>query len=189
MIVNRWLPVGGLGANDAVEAFKPHAGWPPIKGAGWVLLPCRSQVPLAKTAGGVAILFKYFCNCGGLWWNRTVVGGEAVGDFRDTAHVYAVMIAPRQQRSASRRTQGCGVKLVVLQTCRSNLVDTWGRDGPAKGATGTKADIIQHHQQYVRRARRLLVQWQRTRSRVFKQPLDVAVERSRGLRYIAHNIL
>ena len=73
LIVNRWLPVGGLGANDAVEAFKPHAGWPTVKGPCGVLLPCGGQVPLAKTAGGVTILFQYFGNGGGLWWNRAVV--------------------------------------------------------------------------------------------------------------------
>ena len=73
LIVNRWLPVGGLGADDAVEAFEAHTGWPPIKGAGGVLLPCRGQVPLAKAASGVTVLFQYFGNSGGLWRNRAVV--------------------------------------------------------------------------------------------------------------------
>ena len=42
LIVNRWLPVGGLCTNDAVEALEAHACWTTVKGPCRVLLPSWS---------------------------------------------------------------------------------------------------------------------------------------------------
>ena len=42
LIVDRWLPVGGLSPNDAVEALEAHACWPTVKGPCGVLLPSWS---------------------------------------------------------------------------------------------------------------------------------------------------
>ena len=103
--------------------------------------------------------------------------------------MYAVMIASGQQRCAGGRTQGRGVELVVLQARRRDLVDARRRYRPAKGAAGTKAYIVQHHQQHVRRTCRLLIQWQRASSGVLEQSLDVAIESFRGFGYIAHTTL
>ena len=81
------------------------------------------------------------------------------------------------------------MELVVLQARRRDLVDARGSYGPAKGAAGTKAYIVQHHQQHVRRTCRLLIEWQRASSGVLEQPLDVTIESFRRFGYVAHTTL
>ncbi len=65
-----------------------------------------------------------------------------------------MVVAPREQRLPSRRAERRGVEAIVFQANRCELVKIGCLARPAKSTRRRKADVVEQHDQYVRRASR-----------------------------------
>src|SRR5258705_2391168 len=74
--------------------------------------------------------------------------------FRNIAEADAVVIAAREKRGPRRRTQCRGMKLVVTQPMLVDAIEVRGLDRAAEGAGRSKAGVVSHDQQHIRRALR-----------------------------------
>ena len=152
LVVERRLPLRGLAADKAIETLEPEPGWPAVEWPGWTGFPHGCEVPLAKPRRVVAMLAQHFADGGGALRDDAVVPRVARGNLRDGAHVCAMMIASRQQGGAGRRTERCGVELVVAQSLFCQRIQGGHGHRSAKGRGGPKTDVIQEHHDYVGRA-------------------------------------
>ena len=182
LVIDRGLPVGGLGAENAVEAIKAQPRGPAIEGPRGALLPGRRQVPLSKAPRAIALALEQLGHGGRLPGNGAVVSGKAVGDLRYAAHVHAVVIPSGQQRRSSRGAERGGMKLVVAHPRRGHRINARGGDGSAKGAAGSKAHVIEHHEQHVRPPLAAFIELQGPGRRVLIQPRKAPLEGVGGLR-------
>ena len=94
--IHRWLPLGGLGIQDAVEVVKTNTSGPAVERPGRRLLPQGRQVPLAKCRRGVTVLTEYFGHGGRLLRNDRVVPGKDVRRLGDATHVHGVVVTSRE---------------------------------------------------------------------------------------------
>ena len=78
--------------------------------------------------------------------------GNAGGQFHDRAGVVGVVIVAGEQRHARRAAQRGGVKAVVLQARVRQLLQRGHLDRPAERAAAAEADVVDQHDDDVRRA-------------------------------------
>ena len=146
-----------LAADEPVEIVEPHVGRPAVERAGGGGLVVGDVVVLAEPGRGVAVLVQDLGDGGGAVGNEPAVPGIAAGNFLDDAGADAVVVAPGQQRGARRRAEGGGVEGAVAQPVLRQPLQRRALDRPAEGAQPAEPDVIEQHQQDVRRAGRRLL--------------------------------
>src|SRR5207249_9934042 len=99
----------------------------------------------AEGGRAVAIQSQHFCKRrhalrtdAGITWKRS-------GEFHDRAGIVHVMVATRQQRSASRRTKRSSMKIVVTQARGRELFRRLHFAGSTEGARLSEADVVQQN--------------------------------------------
>src|SRR6266516_4914823 len=98
-----------------------------------------------KGCGAVTVLAKHFSQ-----WRYTIrtytgISRKGSSQLHDGSGIVYVMVAACQQRGARWRAKGGGVETVITQTTRSELIKRWHIDRPAKGAGGSKTDIVKQN--------------------------------------------
>src|SRR5438876_7193151 len=98
-----------------------------------------------KGCGAITVLAEHF----GQWrytiGTDTCIAGKGSGQLHDSACIVYMMITARKQGRACGRAKGSRVKTVVTQTTRSQLIERWHVDRPAKSARGSKTDIVKQN--------------------------------------------
>jgi len=109
-------------------------------------------VILAEGCGAVAIQSQHFCKRRHALRTDAGITGKRSGKFHDRAGIVHVMIATRQQRSASRRTKRSSMKIVVTQARVRELFRCLHFAGSTKRARLSEADVVQQNDDDVRRS-------------------------------------
>ena len=147
------IPLVRLAAEEAVEVLEATAACrPSVKGADGAGLPDGDFVVLAELRGGVAVEFERLRQGRhGVGPNRTVArrAGRNLGD---AGHADGMVVAPGEQRLAGRRGNGGGVETRVPQSIRRQLVQSRRLAGPAEGARGPEAGVVDQDEQDIGRA-------------------------------------
>src|SRR6266404_4361667 len=151
-IKNRWRPLIGLTTNEAIELVETGMRRPTIVRARDRDFPWRRFVILAEGGGAISIQSQHLCHwCyalranAGITWKRS-------REFHDRAGIVHVMIASRQQRSASRRTKRSSMKIVVTQARGRELFRRLHFAWTTKCARLSETDVVQQNDNDVRRS-------------------------------------
>ncbi len=142
----------GLPLQEPVEALEAPAEGPAAARGGQVAVVLGGEVPLAQGEGGPAALLQHLRQEPVGPGNGGVVPGEAGGELSHPAHAVAVVVAAGQQAGPRRRAQGRGVEVGVLQSGLRQPVDDRGLEVRTEAAELGEADVVEHHQDDVRRA-------------------------------------
>src|SRR5438552_5185396 len=144
-VKNSGRPLIGLATDETVELIEAGMRRPPVEGARDRDFPWRRFVILAECSGAVAIQSQHFCKRrhalradAGITWKRS-------REFHDRAGIVHVMIATRQQRSASWRTKRSSMKIVVTQARGRELLRCLHFAGSTKRARLSEADVVQQN--------------------------------------------
>ena len=154
-VVERRRVLVRLAADEPVEVLEAAAATGPgVERPQWARLPHRDLVALAELRGRVAVqLERLRQRRRGVRANR-VVARRGRGDLRDSAHADGVVVASCQQRLACRRAQRGRVEAVVLQPVRGQSLRHRGRARTPERARRAEADVVEQHDQHVRRTLR-----------------------------------
>src|SRR4029077_7161665 len=151
-IKNGRSPLIRFATDETVKFIEARMSGPTIKRSGNRDLPRRRFVIFAKRSGAVAIQAQHFCKRrdalradSGIAWKRS-------GKFHDRTGIVHVMIATRQQRSASRRTKRSSMKIVITQARGRELFRCLHFAGSTKRARLPEADVVQQNDDDVRRS-------------------------------------
>ena len=172
--VDRRRPLVRLAADEAVEVLEPGSGRPLRERAHRARLPHRHLVALAELRRRVAVQLQRLGQRGGRVGADRVVARRRGGDLGDAAHADGVVVAAGQQRLAGRRAQRRGVEAVEAQAAGGESLGRRAADRAAERARGGEADVVDEHDQHVRRAAR------------WPQRLDRRERRRRVLRVVGH---
>ena len=151
-LVERRIPLVRLATEEAVEVLEATAaGRPRLKGADGAGLPDGDFVVLAELCGGVAVQFERLGQGRHRVGPNRAVARRAGCNLGDTGHADGVVVAPGEQRLAGRRADGGGVKTVVPQSIRRQLVQGRRLAGAAKGTGCAKTGVVNEDDQDVGR--------------------------------------
>ena len=142
-------PLVGFATHKAVELFKAIAGRPAVERTRHADLPGRGLVHLAHRARIVAVQAQHLGHRGHGVRAYAVVAGCPRRDFRDGPHPSRVVVAPRQQRLARRRTQCRGVEAVVEQAVVVDLLHGRHIARPPGHAWRAKAHVVDQDDDHV----------------------------------------
>ena len=114
------------------EVVEPPRSGPVVERAGRPLDIVRREVPLAESAGYVAVLGQDPRQCSAAPRLRRRVSGKRAWELGDRPETHPVVVAPGQQRGPSRRAQRGDVETVVRQSdlLHARHVGVW--TGPPK---------------------------------------------------------
>ena len=153
--VQRRVPLVRLAADEAVEIFETAAaGRPGVERPDRARLPHRHFVAFAELRRRVAVELQRPRQRRNRIGQNGIVSGRPGGDFRDAAHAGGMVIAPGQQGLAARRTEGRGVKAIVLQTDRRQFLRVRRLAGAAERARRAEPGVVNQDDQDVGRALR-----------------------------------
>ena len=121
-----------------------------VERAGRTHLASRRHVPLAETAGDVAVLLQHPGQRRAATGTGAGVAGVRRGELRDPAHAHAVVVPARQQRGAGGRADRRHVKLVVGDPHLLDSAQVWGLDRAAERVGPAEACVIDQDDEDVR---------------------------------------
>ena len=147
-LVERWIPLVGLAADETVEVLEAAAaGRPGIERSGRARFPDRHFVALAELRGGVAIQLERPRERRHRVGQHRAVARRACRNLGDATHAHGVMVAAGQQRLARGRTQRGGVEAGELQPARCQFFRGGRLARPAKGAGCAEPDVVDQDNQ------------------------------------------
>ena len=151
-VVQRRIPLVVLAADESVELLEPAtARRPRVERPHRRRLPDRHLVTLAELCRRVAVqLQRHRQRCLGVRTQRALAGsrGRRLGD---VAHPHRVVVASGQQRLARRRAQRRRVEPVEAQPAGGQPFGGWCVARTAERARGAEADVVDQHDEHVRR--------------------------------------
>ena len=106
-------------------------------------------MPLPECCRAVAIVAQDFGVVLGVVGAPALITREAGRDLHHGTHVDPVVITPGEQRCPGGRAQRCGVELVKAQAVFCQLRKGGRLDRAAKGLCGTKANVINQHNDHI----------------------------------------
>ena len=183
-VIDEWCPLIGLAAQEAVKLVESLARRPAIERTGNARLPGCQLVPLAERRSAVAVQAQYLGQRSDILGYPAGVAGKRCAGLDDRAHIVDVMVAPTFQCCTRRRTDGCGVEVVVMQPLAGNLVEGGRGHRTAEGARTGKAQVIDQHDQHIWCTDRRLDVKRRGSLRI--PHIELTVERPLGLEYRQH---
>ena len=141
-----------LTADEAVEVIEALIRRPVVERTRRARLIVGNVVILSEPRARVAVLLEQFRDGCASFRDDATVAGEAGGHLLDDAGRDRVMVASRQHRSARRRAQCRGVKLVVEQTVLGQFLSRRHTHEAAVRTWPAEADVVEQHEQNIRRA-------------------------------------
>ena len=148
-LVEGWIPLVVLSADEAVEVLEPRAGRPHVEGPHRARLPDRHLVALAELRRGVAVHPQDVRHRGLRVRSQRAVAGGRCGHLGDAAHANRVVIAPAEECGSGGRAQSGGVESVVAETVRCQPLEVRCIARTAERARRAEAHIVQQHDQDV----------------------------------------
>ena len=112
-------------------------------------LAARRHVPLAESAGDVAVLLEDPREGGAAARAGACVPGERAGELGDGAHADAVVVAAGQHRGSGRRADGGHVEPVVGEPHLPHTGQVGGGDAAAEGVGTAEAGVVDEDEQHV----------------------------------------
>ncbi len=152
-VVQRRLVLVVLAADEAVERLEAATGRGPcVERAHRRRLPHRHLVALAELGGRVAVqLQRHRQRRLRVRPHRAVARRRRRG-LGDAAHPDRVVVAAGEHRLASRRTQRGRVEAVVAEAGRREPFSVRRVAGSPECRRGAEPDVVEQHDQHVRRA-------------------------------------
>ena len=146
----------GLGIEEAIEAIKAAAERPAVERPGGAAFGQRRDVPFADHVVAIAVRPQHFRQRARLARDLAAISRVAAVEIGEAADADRMMVAPGKQRRARRRTHRGGVEARIAQAFGGEPVDGRRLDRRAVAAEIGKADIVEQHDEDVRRALRRL---------------------------------
>ena len=140
-----------LAGEEAVEIFEAVAGRPILERAGGGGVIGRRVVPLAPGRGGVAVVLQHLGDGRARLRDDAGIAVPVVRELGDLPVADAVMVASGQQRRAGRRAHRGGVEAVEGDAALVDAVERRRVDLAAIGARQRRPDIVEEHDEDVRR--------------------------------------
>ena len=140
-----------LAADEAVEVLEARPGRPRAERAHRARLPDRHLVAFPELRRRVAVQLQCLGERRARVRADRVVARCRRGDLGDAAHADRVVVPPGQQRLARRRAQRGRVEAVVLEAVRGEPLRDRRVDGASEGARRGEADVVEQHDEDVRR--------------------------------------
>ena len=145
-------PLVRLAAEEAIVALEAAGERPPGLGGARGVLAREGQVPLADGERGIALPQQDFGEKPVLPRHHPVVAGEPGRHLLDDADAVRMVVAPGQEARARRRADRGGVEVAIAEPAGRQAVDGGGADVGAEAADLREADVVEQHQQHVRRS-------------------------------------
>ena len=174
---DRRAPLVRVAADEAIEMVESEARRPAVERSGLAALPVRDVVILAEPRGAVSSLLENLRDRCGLFAHHRVVTGEAGARLHDDPGVRRMVVAAGEERRPCRAAQGRSMELVVPQPIVGELLERRRVDRSAERAGGAVTDVVEQHQQNVRRALGCLDRLREIGLRVLRPQVDRALER------------
>ena len=146
----------GLSVEEAIEAIKAAAERPAVEWPGGAAFGQRRNVPFADHVVAIAVRPQHFRQRPRLARDLAAISRVAAVEIGETADADRMMVAPGEQRRARRRAHRGGVEARIAQAFGGELVDGRRLDGRAIAAEIGESDIVEQHDENVRRALRRL---------------------------------
>jgi len=146
--VDRGFPHVVFSADEAIELLESLTRWPTGLWTRCRGLTTRRFMPLTKGRCVVAIEAQDLCNRNGVIRHDRRVARVARGDLRNRTRVHLVVITAGFQCRPRRRTESCGVELVVAKSVFGEFLGRRHVHRTAKGRWCRIAHIVQqddHH--------------------------------------------
>ncbi|GAA0000873.1 hypothetical protein BRDID11002_08730 [Bradyrhizobium diazoefficiens] len=142
----------GLGIEEAVETIKTTPERPAVERAGGAALGQRGDVPLADHVVAIAVHPQHLGERPRLARDLAAIAGIAGIEIGKAPDADRMVVAPGEQRRTRRRAHRRGVEAGIAQALRSEPVDGRRLDGRSVAAEIGEADIVEQHDEDVRRA-------------------------------------
>ena len=143
-----------LAAEEAIEVFEPGpAGGPGVERTHRAGLPDRDLMALAEVGRGVPVELEDLGQRRRRVRTDRRVAGRGGRQLGDRAHADRVMVSAAQEGGARRGAQSGRVEARVLEAVRGEPFGDRRGAGTTERAGRAKAEVIQQHDQDVRRAR------------------------------------
>ena len=144
-------PLVRLAADEPVELVEALVRRPAVERARDPRLPGGRLVPLAEGRRAVAVEAQHLGDRGGRV--RDLAGRARQGrrHLRDEAHVHGVVVAAGLEGGPRRRAERGRVEVVVAQAGLGEPVERGRRDRAAERARRPEAEVVDQHDDHVRR--------------------------------------
>ena len=149
--VDRGRVLVRLAADEAVEVLEARARRPRVERAHRARLPDGHLVALAELRGRVAVQLQRLGERRARVRADRVVARRRGRDLGDAAHADRVVVPSGQQRLARRRAQRRRMEAVVLEAVGGEPLGGRRVDRAAEGARRGEADVVEQHDEHVRR--------------------------------------
>ncbi len=151
--VQRRVVLVRLAADKPVEVLEsPAAAGPCVERTHGAGLPDRHFMALAELRGRIAVELEGARKRGaGVRQNR-VVARRRGRNFRDAAHTHRMMVAAGQHRLTGRRAERRRVEPGEPEPVGAKLLEVRGMARTAEGAGSAVADVVDEHDEDIRRA-------------------------------------
>ena len=149
-----WSVLVGFRIHESIEAIEAAPERPAVERTRCAGFSQRRDVPLAHHVVAVGMGSQHLGERSGLLCDLAAIAGKTAVEVRKAADTDGVVIAPRQQGRARRRAHGRGVEARVAQPLRCQTIDRRRLDRRAVATKIREADIIEEHNEDIRRAKR-----------------------------------
>ncbi len=166
-----------FGIEKTIEAIKTAPQRPAVERPGGAAFGQWGDVPFADHVIAIAVRPQHFRQRARLARDLAAISGVAAVEIGEAADTDRMMVAPGEQRRARRRTHRGGVKARIAQAFGREPVDGRRPDRRAVAAEIGKSDIVEQHDENVRRALRRFWRLRPPRLRFSHRLPDRAAER------------
>ena len=146
------IPLVGLAAEEAVEAFEAAPQRPAVQRAGGRVLLRRREMPFPEAERVVAVRQQHLGQHPVLKRHPPVVARVAGRELHDAGHAAGVVVAAGHDARTRRRAQRGRVHVRVAQAGRGHAIDVGGLDQAAEAVELPVPDVVEHEEQHVRGA-------------------------------------
>src|SRR5437660_1665520 len=136
------IELTGFSAEKSPEIVEAKRVRPAVKRARRPLLRVGCEMPFSNCSSVVTVRLENLRDGSRARWPVRAVAGPTTDQFRDGAESHRVMVSPRQQGSARRRTKRRHVKPIVAESLRREFVERRRSDRSDEGRRIAEASII-----------------------------------------------
>src|SRR5437899_10118906 len=136
------IELTGFSAEKSPEIVEAKRVRPAVKRARRPLLRVGCEMPFSNCSSVVTVRLENLRDGSRARWPVRAVAGPTTDQFRDGAESPRVMVPPRQQARARRRTKRRQVKPMVGESLRREFAERRGSDRSPEGRRIAEASII-----------------------------------------------
>ena len=150
-LIQRWMPLVGLAADEPEEVLEPAAArGPRIERSHRAGLVHRHLMALAELRRRIAVQLERLGQRRRRVRSDAGVARSRRGDLRDATHPDRMVVAAGEQRLPRRRAQRRRVEPAVTQPPRRQPIRRWRLDHTTERARRREPRVIDQHHQHVR---------------------------------------